>query len=353
MNVYERPDHMESIYDNDRRNRPPQSACEPGYNIPAEAFACLPPSFVAQPFLKVNKDGDLELRDALSTSQKAFKPSSSRQCNGACKKGPASAILDAADQMFNRPIGTSRMAASNQLPAQKSLNMAATPRERAVECAIEQMRSGRQPWAATSQATRQLYDIAGCEQCELVISCNEGCCGARAKSSCGSAFNPRESIRQLQSARSDQVPVLQMPYMDTAEYADGNEHLVSSLPQYFQKPISQLDAAGSNNPFLSAFSKHALQSEKQKQISAYGLGVPPFPKPCPPTPIGVAPRYDAVPEDTWQREPLVITQQALLASDNCGCNRGRACSDKFQGTTCAPGTKRPTSIASIYARQGR
>lgn len=47
----ERPDYMEAIYRNQTRNR--LNVTEPTkINLPASAFATLPPSFVAQPFLK-------------------------------------------------------------------------------------------------------------------------------------------------------------------------------------------------------------------------------------------------------------------------------------------------------------
>jgi hypothetical protein len=343
MNVCQRPDYLDAIYDNDRRNRPPQSACEPGYNIPSEAFCRLPPSFVAQPFLTLAENGELQLLDG--------KDEQKNSCGGACRKGPASAILDAADSQFGRSVGASRL----QAPLTGSKRQGdETSKAELTECAIGAMRRGEQPWAATSRATRQLYSAAACEPCDLVLSCGDG--GAQFGRGCGSALQHR-SVSKPGARRNVGVPTLQMPHMDRAAYADGSTS-DDAQPLYFQKPISQLDAAGSNNPFLAAFGRHAFEAEKERLVSQYGMGVPPFPKPCPPTPIGVAPRYDAVPRQAREAQPIAMSRAALLASDNCGCNRSEctACNQyawSTRGTTCAPCNKKPQSVAGIYARQGK
>lgn len=349
MNVCQRPDQLDAIYENDRRNRPPQAACEPGYNIPADAFCRLPPSFVAQPFLTLNDDGELRTRDDAGSAG-----TKSPYCTEACKKGPASAILDAADKQFGRPAGFSRMeTAPERVQSASGAPDSSLTKESLAECAIDAMRRGEQPWAATSRATRQLYSVAACEPCDLVLACGDG--GGRVGRGCGSAFRHRSQTRP---SGQPQVPVLQMPHMDRVAYADGSAGAEDALSTFFQKPISRLDAAGSNNPFLAAFGRHAFEAEKERLVSQYGMGVPPFPKPCPSTPIGVAPRYDAVPQEALQAQPIALSRAALLASDNCGCNRSEcfAC-NKFdwssRGTTCAPCNTQPLSVAAIYARQAK
>lgn len=350
MNVCQRPDQLELIYNNERRNRFPQASCNPGYNIPAEAFCSLPPTFVAQPFLRYNAEsGEMELLGEAGQNNKKKDNSNNR-----AKKGPASAILDAADAQFGRPEGYSRNvffndALSSTAPASASASKTYESIER--EACDQMATNNKAPWQATTEATRALYN--GCEPCDLVLSC--GPCsygGGSGYAQKGAKKGEKLKVRPLQpfAECEGRVPTIQMPHMDTVEYADGDNY--ETRPMYLRTPISLV--RGSNNPFLSKFSAFAFQQEKLREAQRYGI-VPPFPKPCPPTPMGVAPRYDVPPREAREAQPIVLDQQVLFRSDNCGCNRSECpCgSNSGLGTTCKKCYGDPQSIAGIYARQSQ
>lgn len=89
----ERPDYMQVIYRNQTRNR--LNVTEPAQvNLPASAFATLPPSFVAQPFLK---KVDLQEKNSKSSSSSVLgKILTEQKRQWATEKGkcsPASMIL--------------------------------------------------------------------------------------------------------------------------------------------------------------------------------------------------------------------------------------------------------------------
>jgi len=368
MNVCVRPDYLEPIYDNKRRNRYPQAACatlaSPQYNLPSQAFCALSPSFLAQPFLTLDANTDeLVERDALGatesskstadiqTAQNANRAFSRSQhaCTGRCRTGPFTAVCRAADREAGREVGSSlpqaskgdRRAAPQSHPSTLSVH----------DCALAAMRSGNPPWAATSTAVQDLYRVAGCEPCELTLSCGDGMYGEGCRPV--TAFKRRTALAGTCGAQG--MPALQMPHMDRADYADGALYEPAPILGGVPRPsISALDARGSNNPFLAEFNRFVHEYEKQREVTQYGIGYPPFPKPCPPTPPGVAPRYDPVPIEAQRAPPLMIDRQALRVTDNCGCNRSECpATGNNRGTTCARGTQHPQSIAGIYARQSK
>lgn len=339
MNVCQRPDYLEAIYHNKTRNRYPQPSCNPGYNIPSEVFCSLPPTFVAQPFLTETADGSLALRD--DANEEHGRSNNNSNGSGDSNKRPFrfagrpfSAVVDALDQQLGRatqssaPDGEPRQP---QRPTASSLESAA----------LDAMSAGKPPWAATSRATKALYELAGCEPCELVLSCGDGWFGDGCVGR-STAFKKRTPL-----AGTGGVPALQMPNMDRAAYADGTSYEPAAF--YQRAPISQLDRQGSNNPFLAQFFKTTLEQEAERVRVEYGMNLPPFPKPCPPTPMGVTPRYDPPPREAERAAPIVIDRRALQISDNCGCNRSTCAG---QGT-CAPCFAHPQSVAGIYARKSK
>lgn len=341
MDVCHRPDYLEAVYDNKRRNRFPQPSCDPGYNWPAEAYCSLSPAFVAQPFLTfVNDDpsddgaGSASVKDDMKNNNTFSRKQ---------KEGPFTSIVNAMDDKFGRPRGSSLPKA---LPIQKHNvdKTKNTPFISSRDGAWAAMDAGTPPWAATSQAVKELYRTAGCEPCELTLSCGNGLYGEACAPLATDIFSKDKS--------TSNVPVLQMPHMDRSEYADGyyGESKQPFLPYTNRTPISALDAAGSNNPFLSRFSKLVFQTEAERLRTQYNMGVPPFPKPCPPTPVGVAPRFDPPPLEAQHASPIVIDREILNVRDDCGCNRSE-CYGNTKGTTCARSYKHPQSVAGIYARQ--
>lgn len=374
MNVCVRPDYLDPIYDNKRRNRYPQSACATAqqYQLPAQAYCALSPSFLAQPFLTIDTStaengGELverssDSRDASATTghreaaDQALHRSQHLGCAGRCRSGPFTAVCRAADAAAGRVPGSSL---STPIDGRQSLQQSLPPHAvaedelipSAHDCALAAMRSGNAPWAATSSAVQDLYRVAGCEPCELALSCGDGMYGEGCRPV--TAFKRRTALAGTCGEQG--MPALQMPHMDRVAYADGTPCEPTPIMGGVPRPsISALDARGSNNPFLAEFSRLVHEYERQREVTQYGIGYPPFPKPCPPTPHGVAPRYDPVPPEAQSAPPILLDRAALRVSDNCGCNRSEcAARGDNRGTTCARGTLHPQSIAGIYARQSK
>lgn len=376
------PNYLEPIYENKTRNRFPQASCDPGYNLPVDAFARLKPSYVAQPFLQYDADtGQLEERSAVKSTATDGASSSScasvasidvddarrgfarstRCCDGACTRGPYSAVVDAHAKRVNGARGAPNAASATNKPCPTGC-CAGTPEAdggpTARDCAIAAMDAGEYPWMATSRATKDLYRTAGCEPCELVLSCGD--CDGRYGESC----QPMTAFKRMGRRRRKRYgvvgqngpPALQMPGMDhmerTSDYAGGGDDVGVDNNYEYQSPRQfEAKTLTTNNWFLSRYQKMVFENEKERLRTQYGM-TPPFPEPCPPTPIGVAPRYDPAPAEAQRAPPIVFDRQAFTANDSCGCNKS-TCANDPSGSTCAPCFRRPQSVAGIYARQSK
>lgn len=314
------PFYLDTIYDNRRRNRFPQSSCQPQYNIPSEAFARLKPSYLAQPFLSVANDGSLHLKD--------------EQQKQARNVGPYTAVTDA----LNQKLGRQTQQRESVEPKRNCLNDAA----RALD-------NGELPGKATATAIKQLYQGEACrsEPCNLVVRLGD--CFA-----CKGGL--RKSISKYGVQGQNGPPALQLPGMDNGDrqsaFAGGFDD-VGAGNNYDYDSMRQFEARSlaSNNWYLNKYHQFVMQWEKERLRTQYGFA-PPFPEPCPPTKFGSVPRYDPPPLDAQKASPVIIERQALVARDDCGCNKSE-CATGPRGSTCAPCFDKPQSVAGIYARQSK
>lgn len=185
--------------------------------IPNEAFARLKPSYVAQPFLVLQE------------------PSG----NTTARPGPFTAIANAHAQSLGRSPSPHPALATAPTSTDTSV----------VNAACIAMSAGELPWLATSRAVQNLYTSAGCEPCELVLSCGDRCLGKRAKRGAGGGF----TAMQTPAVQNDDATGFDVGFASPRQY--------------------EAQTGVTNNWMLSQLTRYAREWETNRQTVQYGTPV--------------------------------------------------------------------------------
>lgn len=313
-------DWVDTIYDNKRRNRFPERACQREYNIAAGYGCCLPAPFVAQPFLRYTEP----------YSYAEFRAREAAQAGPLLNKEGKPIRIDEKGNAVLLPTST---VAGDVLPATKE-----------VAPAFCCTKPGETP---------RCYPPAAqpCKPCAITLSCGNGLNGEVCAP--GPWFQRKEVYQGATF-----MPASSMPSLPTYDYFDPSSLYVYNTPGEFQRSYD-----GVVNNHLPAFAKFAFQTEQERLRLQYGIypSQPVVPPCCSVETVRPTCQLDRPVEcDGCIAPPIAYNQKYLDGIGDCGCstigcrawvrgstNRCNTCRGRLAAAPCpcdAP------SIRSVYAR---